>query len=82
MIRKKTNEAELKEIFDLNRDILNVTMEIHKNHSELSKFIEEMPITIPNQEKPSITIDNLKKYLDSLVTLLVDYELEKEDVFK
>lgn len=58
MIRKKTNEAELKEIFDLNRDILNVTMEIHKNHSELSKFIEEMPITIPNQEKPSITIDN------------------------
>ena len=54
----------------LNSKILEITMLIHETHPELSKFIEEFPITIPNQEKPEITIDNLESYYESLCLAL------------
>ena len=35
---------------DLNKEILTITMDIVKNHPELSKYLDEMPVTIPNKE--------------------------------
>jgi len=45
---------------DLNKEILADTMDILENHPELSKYLEEMPITIPNNDKPKISIKILK----------------------
>jgi len=42
-------------------------------HPELMKFLNEMPVTIPNEENPKITIESLETYYDSLVTLLDEY---------
>ena len=59
---------------ELNTDILNMTMKIKDKFPELSKFLEEMPITIPNVADPHMDIKTLKDYYDSLVDLLNKYE--------
>ncbi len=62
---------------DLNAKILAITMTIKEKHPELSKFIEEMPVSIPDEIHPEITIKNLQAYYDSLNALLIKYMLEK-----
>ncbi len=59
----------------LNSKILEITMFIHKKHQELSKFIEKFPVTIPNQENPEITIENLESYYNSLSNMVTKYSL-------
>jgi hypothetical protein len=59
---------------ELNTDILKITMLIQDKYPELSKYIAEMPVTIPNVETPEITVKILKDYYDSLVILLKDYD--------
>lgn len=59
---------------DLNKDILTITMDIRENHPELSKYLDEMPVTIPNKENPEITLKALKAYKHSLTSLLSKYE--------
>ncbi|MCK9401958.1 MAG: hypothetical protein M0Q26_01030 [Chitinophagaceae bacterium] len=67
----------------LNEKILKITMRIKDQYPALSKYLEELPITIPNESKPEITIDNLKTYFDSLETMLNQYLLEHpEDSIK
>jgi hypothetical protein len=46
---------------------------IQKDFPELSKYINEMPVTIPNVANPEITMDNLKDYNDSLNALVTKY---------
>lgn len=58
---------------DLNADILKLTMRIKEQHPELSSFIEEMPVTIPDEKNPEITRTNLTAYYDSLNALLNKY---------
>lgn len=59
---------------ELNSEILRVTLMIHTEYPELSKFIEEMPVTIPNVEQPEINISILSDYLDSLNSLIFHYK--------
>lgn len=61
---------------DLNSKILNITMLIQKEFPELSKYIEEMPMTIPDSTTPTIKIEHLKKYFDSLYDFLKKYRLD------
>jgi hypothetical protein len=61
---------------NLNAKILKITMTIMEQYPELSKYIEEMPVTIPNEKIPEITLDNLKTYFESLNTMLNKYKLE------
>jgi len=61
---------------DLNLKILNITMWIKDKYPELSKYIEEMPITIPNEKHPIIDMENLQSYYDSLSAILNNYLLE------
>ncbi len=62
----------------LNAKILKITMTISEKYPELSKYIEEMPETIPDEKDPEITRKNLKGYYDSLNTMLNKYILEHQ----
>ena len=61
---------------DLNSKILKITMTIMEQYPELSKYIEEMPVTIPNEKNPEITLSNLKTYYESLSLMLNKYKSE------
>jgi hypothetical protein len=58
---------------DINEDILKITLKINDEFPELSKYISEMPITIPNSDTPEINAKNLEDYYNSLETLLKKY---------
>ena len=60
-----------------NAKILIITMKIKDQYPELSKFINEMPVTIPDEKDPEITIKNLKVYYESLTSMLNKYILEQ-----
>ena len=59
---------------DLNSQILKITMTIKDQYPELSKYLEEMPGTIPDENSPEVTLKNLKSYLDSLNSMLKNYK--------
>jgi hypothetical protein len=63
-------------IMETNKKILEVTLKIKNNYPELSKYVEEMPITIPNDEDPKINLKSLEDYLNSLNALINKYEEE------
>lgn len=65
---------------DLNSKILEITLKIKDRYPELSKYIEEMPVTIPDEKTPEITQKNLKAYYDSLNDVLSKYLLEHPDL--
>ena len=62
---------------DLNLKIVRVTTEIKDHYPELVKFLEEMPVTIPDEQNMEITLKNLKSYYDSLTSVLNSYITEQ-----
>jgi hypothetical protein len=58
---------------ELNTAILDITMKIKVKSPELSKYILEMPVTIPNMENPEINRKALQDYYNSLRIVLKDY---------
>lgn len=63
----------MENIGEINAKILKITMTIQEKYPELSKFLTEMPVTMPDNEHPEITRKNLKAYYVSLQTLLNKY---------
>ena len=63
---------------EINAKILKVTMVIQENYPELSKYLNEMPITVPIDNNPKVNIKNLQKYYDSLLTLFRNYVAEHQ----
>ena len=61
---------------DLNLKILKITMKIKDNYPELSKYLEEMPVTVPSENDPEITLNHLKTYYESLNSLLNKYKVD------
>ncbi len=59
--------------------ILKITEKIKDQYPELSKYLEEMTITIPDEKYPEITIKNLQEYYESLISLLNRYVEEQTD---
>ena len=57
---------------ELNAAILKKTLMIQEKFPELSKYIEEMPITTP-VSNPEITIKSLANYHNSLESLMEKY---------
>jgi hypothetical protein len=57
---------------ELNAEIIKKTLMIQEKFPELSKYIEEMPITIPTNN-PEINIKNLVDYNNSLENLIEKY---------
>jgi hypothetical protein len=58
---------------ELNNDILKITMAIRNNFPELSKYLNEMPVTIPVSNNPEINRQNLQDYFNSLDALFRKY---------
>jgi hypothetical protein len=61
---------------DLNSKILEVTMKIKDHYPELSKYLDEMPVTVPSEKDPEITLNQLKTYYESLNSLLNKYKAD------
>ncbi|HEY6625706.1 MAG TPA: hypothetical protein VIZ21_02010 [Ignavibacteriaceae bacterium] len=61
---------------ELNVKILDITITIQEKYPELSKYLEEMPVTIPDKKSPEIDRKNLKEYYDSLTSILENYARE------
>lgn len=55
---------------ELNARIMELTNKIREERPELSKYIDEMPITIPSDSDPEISQKILKDYIISLKDLL------------
>jgi hypothetical protein len=51
-------------------------MTIKDNYPELSKYLEEMPVTIPVEKDPEITLNQLRGYYESLYSLLNKYKVD------
>lgn len=49
--------------------IAQLTEKIRQDHPELIRFIDEMPITIPDETNPHITNRILKDYYESLLNI-------------
>ncbi len=60
---------------ELNEGILKITMVIKQRFPELLKYLNEMPVTIPNSAHPEINMKALADYYDSLDALVKDYAL-------
>ncbi|MBC7523574.1 MAG: hypothetical protein H7239_03960 [Flavobacterium sp.] len=65
-------------IEEINAKILRITMVIQENYPELSKYLNEMPVTIPIENDPKINILNLEKYYNSLLTIFRNYVAEHQ----
>lgn len=61
---------------DLNSKIMKITMVIKEQYPELLEFLNEMPVTIPAEKNPEITLKKLKTYYESLISVLAKYKLE------
>lgn len=61
---------------DMNSKILEITLLIQDKYPELSKYLSEMPVTIPVDKNPKVNFEYLQKYYDSLDQLLKKYILE------
>ena len=64
---------------ELEKDILTITMKIHSEYPELSKYLEEMPANISENYKGSINIKTMEEYYNSLVELLDEYSNTHEN---
>ena len=76
LYEKSLDHAELEEVAktDLNSMILNITLKIKDHYPELSKYLEELPVTIPDSDTPEINEKNLQAYYDSLNEILKKYQ--------
>jgi len=63
---------------EINAKIMKLTMVIQENYPELSKYINEMPVTIPVDTNPEVNIKNLQKYHDTLLTWFRNYVAEHQ----
>jgi len=75
-INLNKNEAYQNIEKELNSKILEITMKIKDHYPELSKYLEEMPVTIPSGKDPEITLNQLKAYYESLISMVNKYKLE------
>ncbi len=57
----------------LNNEILATASKIQENYPELSKFSDEMTVTIPSEQKPVINEKILKEYQESLQGMATEY---------
>jgi pimeloyl-ACP methyl ester carboxylesterase len=64
----------MKTELELNEMILGITNKIREREPELLKYMNEMPITVPFQENPEISVKTLTSYYESLVVLFEEYE--------
>lgn len=63
---------------DLNEAILDITMKIRNDYPELSKYLNEMVVTIPDVATPEMTNKIMLDYYNSLDSMLKKYNATHE----
>lgn len=63
----------MKNLDTLIREITQLTGNIESNYPELYQFLDENPMTIPNEGRPEMDREALEGYLESLKRLLGDH---------
>jgi hypothetical protein len=58
---------------ELEQDIMNITLKINQEFPELSKYLKEMPISVPGNPNDEINNESLKEYYNSLAEILGEY---------
>ncbi len=58
---------------EINAKILKITMAIKTDYPELSKYLNEMTVTLPDVSKPEMNNNTLFEYYKSLETMLKEY---------
>lgn len=61
---------------ELNEQILDTIMMIREDYPELTKYLSEMPLTIPNEKEPEVRKKQLQDYLESLNDMVEKYHME------
>lgn len=64
----------MESLINMNRRILLISSKIKQDFPELIHFLDEMPITIPNENHPEINLALLTTYYQSLISLKEKYE--------
>jgi hypothetical protein len=62
----------------LNSKILAITLKINTEYPELSKYLNEMPITIPYVKNPDVNYFALEEYYNSLKNIVKMYNLNQK----
>lgn len=63
----------MKKIGILNQEILALTTTIEEKYPELYTFLTETPLSIPKVLGKKVTVEQLKKHLETLRTILSHY---------
>ncbi|MBK9097447.1 MAG: hypothetical protein IPM14_04830 [bacterium] len=63
----------MNQIDELNGAIIKITMTIQERYPELYELLSEMPVTIPNIKNPTINLETLNSYYNSLRSLIETY---------
>lgn len=63
----------MKTTYELNNEIIKVTMNIEKTYPELAKYISELPISTSDESDSVFDKEALKEYLDSLNNLIASF---------
>jgi hypothetical protein len=56
-------------IHDWNEKIMALIEKLKEDHPELITFLDEIPVTIPDDAEPQINISILKEYYQTLLKL-------------
>ncbi|EGV43122.1 hypothetical protein BZARG_1018 [Bizionia argentinensis JUB59] len=67
----------MKKVKDLLTEISTVTRDIETNYPAIYDHLDEIPMTIPDQENPNINAKELENYLDSLKEIIKKYKEEQ-----
>jgi hypothetical protein len=62
---------------ELNDKILKITSEIQENHPELLQYLDEMPVTIPSDNDPEMSVQQLQSHYESLVSIMTEYKAKQ-----
>mgnify|MGYP003659801866 CR=1 FL=1 len=66
----------MKTVNEIEQDIVEITMKINSEFPELSKYISEMPLEVPDKNNMEISRKSFQNYYDSLEQFLNKYRNE------
>lgn len=61
---------------EITEAIAKLTIEIREKYPEISKYINEMPVTNPDMEHPRVNVELLNDYYETLRSMLDKYAAE------
>jgi hypothetical protein len=67
---------------ELNKNILDITMKIKNEYPELSKYLTEMPITLPTNVEEQSQVKMLESYYNSLQQIILKYGVSHKKSIK